>query len=167
MKVLKEKAESGQMLIEPLLAIAIFGLLLAPFLGSIGNLAHSQVKYRHQVEAVQYAREGLEIVYNIAVNADDWSDYFITGDNPHLGIFHPNLSGGNPDLASESETVGGRFTREINIAKAKRDSNGNLDETTDTDDDHTIKVVSKITWEEAGQLQKIELTTYLINLGAL
>lgn len=164
MKMLKRKAQSGQMLIEPLLAIAIFGLLLAPFLGSISNLAHSQVKYRHQTEAVQYAREGLEIVYNIAVNVDNWSDYFMV-DDYHLGTFHPDLSGSRPDLASGSETVRGRFTREINLAKAKRNSSdGNLDEKSGEDDDKTLRVISKVTWDEQGQDQKIELTTYLINL---
>lgn len=153
------------MLIEPLLAIAIFGLLLAPFLGSISNLAHSQVKYRHQTEAVQYAREGLEIVYNIAVNVDDWNDYFMVDDH-HLGTFHPDLSGSRPDLASGPEPVGGRFTRKINLAKAKRSNDGNLDEKSGKDDDKTLRVVSKVSWDEQGELQEIELITYLIDLKA-
>lgn len=139
--------QAGQMIIEPLLAIAIFGLLLAPFLGSISNLVHSQVKYRHQTEAVQYAREGLEIAYNEAVNADIWEDFV----DSRAGT-------------TTTDPTEGRFTRKITIAKANRDGNGNLDETVDNPDDNTLKAVSKVTWEEQGQSQEVELTTYLIDL---
>lgn len=143
------QGEAGQTLIEPLLAMALIGLLLAPFLGAITNLAHSQEKYRHQTEATQYAREGLEITYNLVVNhTGEWENFVIS----HLGA---------------TTLPKGRFTREVTLEKARRNNDdGNIsDETADTwEDINTLKVISKVLWSERGKNEKVELTTYLISL---
>lgn len=177
MKALKTKINSGQTLVEVLVAAAIFSLILTPFLSSLLNLTRAQVKYRHQTQATQYAREGLEIVYNIAVNTDSWADFAAYANNPdpnNPDLYYPvpigmpsvytllSLQRGTQSLA------GGTFLRAIFFQKARRDDvSGNLSEDpTAPEDSNTIKTTSRVSWQEGGREQKVEFNTYLIDLTA-
>lgn len=162
MKMSRAKINSGQTLVELLIATAVFSLIIGPFLSSLINLTAAQVRYRHRIQATQYAREGLEIVYNQAVNAEEWNDFAHYADNPDQS-FHPALVGGYFSLEPGSETIG-KFTREITFQKAWRDAEGNVvDEETGSEDENTIRVVAEVFWQDRGKDQEIELTTYLIN----
>lgn len=166
MKIAKTKNNLGQTLVEVLIGIAIFSLILTPFLSSLLNLTTANVKYRHQTQAVQHAREALEIAYNLSVNADSWDDFAALADDPTTS-YHPILSSGVYELQLGEQEIG-RFKRALFFQKARRDAGGNLteDPTAPEEDENTIKVISKLAWEESGQNQEIELVTYLIDLSA-
>lgn len=154
------KANLGQILIEPIIAIGVFGVLLAPFISYLGNSARTQIKYRHQAQATHYARAGLELVYNLVANSD-W-------DELKSGLTLPETyrdNGDNPAKLEVGTDQMGRFTREINIDLAKRDSHGNLQETGGNPDENTLKVVAKVIWDERGKEEQVSLETYLINLN--
>ena len=164
----RTKINSGQTLVELLIAMAVFSLIIGPFLSSLINLTAAQVRYRHRIQAAQYAREELEIAYNIAVNAEAWEDFtnLVDPDNPEKP-YHPSPTG---VLAFDegTELIGGIFTRETTFKKARRDDAGNVvDDETATEDENTIKVVAKVSWRERGKDQEIVLTTYLMNFEFL
>ena len=167
MKMLKKRAQHGQLLIEVLIAVAIFCAIIIPFILSLSNLVFSQTRYHQRVQAANYARGGLEITYNIVANTSDWGD-FVT--SHHLGTFHPSNSD-DLELIDGEEIIEGRFTRQITIAKVWRDDeNGEIVDEDDGDnweDDNTLKIVSKVSWQELDELKKIEFVTYLINLEVL
>lgn len=171
MKIAKTKTNFGQTLVEVLVGVAIFSLILTPFLSSLLNLTTANVKYRHQTQAVQHAREALEIAYNLSVNADTWDDFAALANNPdpnNPDLYHPVLSVDGVYALSPDEQKIGRFYRALFFQKAKRDLDGNLteDPAAPEEDDNTIKVTAKVTWDEGGGNQEIELNTYLIDLSA-
>lgn len=147
MRFLKSKSVLGQSLIELLIAVAVFGLIITPFLGSLLNLTTAQVRYRHRVQASQYAREGLEIAYNLVVNSQDWDDFADTYDGQ---TWHPSST--DPlELVEGTELIDGdKFTRGISFEKK---------------DAEILEVSSKITWEDRGKEQEVELITSLIDLS--
>jgi type II secretory pathway pseudopilin PulG len=166
MKPLKTKINSGQTLVEVLIGVAIFSLILSPFLSSLLNLTTANVKYRQQTQATHHARELLEIAYSLSVNADSWTDDFAALADDPTQPYYPVQESGIYSLFSlekDTQTVG-RFERAFYFQKARRDEEGNLTEDpTAPEDLNTIRVTSKVTW---GQNQEIELVTYLIDLGA-
>ena len=161
LKLTKRKKISGQVLMEPIVAIAIIGLVLGPFVAYLGNLVRSQTKYRHQAQAAHYAREGVEIVYNIAVNAN-WEAFT---DNLNLPDKFRDDGRNPPALVAGETNTTGRFTRETQIEKARRDTQGNITAGGGQEDPNTLKVTSKVTWEEKEKIEEISFTTYLINLS--
>lgn len=166
MKISKKQLESGESLIEPVIAIGIFGAVLIPFILSVSNLIFFQAGYASRIQASHYAREELEITYNIAINTDNWESFV---NKYHSGIFHPETTG-NLKLIPGEETIEGGFTRQITISKAWRDNDtGEIvaEGTNSWEDANTLEVVSKISWRERGIPRNIELTTYLINLEFL
>lgn len=141
-------------MVEILIGVAIFSLILTPFLSSLLNLTTANVKYRHQTQAVQHAREALEIAYNLSVNADSWADFAALAGDP-TKPYHPVLSMGVYTLEEDPQDIG-RFQRALFFQN---------DNPLNPGDPNTIKVASKVTWKEGGQDQEIELFTYLIDLS--
>jgi type II secretory pathway pseudopilin PulG len=160
MRPLKTKINLGQTLVEVLIGVAIFSLILNPFLSSLLNLTTANVKYRHQTQATHHARELLEIAYNLSVNADSWNDFAALANNPEPDNpipYYPVQESGVYSLSSlESDNTQevGRFERALYFQQEDPTGGGSL---------NTIKVTAKVTW---GQNQELELVTYLIDLGA-
>jgi len=118
------------------------------------NLTRNQVKYRRRIQATQYAREGLEITYNIAVNTatEDWDSLiYVLGNDS--GLARRPTQDLNDNYAGftdgEEPGLGGIFTRGLYFAHS----------------DDTLKVTSRVSWQESGKNQEIELLTNLINFG--
>lgn len=171
MKIIKRRIEHGQLLIEVLVAVAIFSAIIIPFILSLSNLIFSQTRYHQRVQAANFAREGLEITYNIAANTTDWNNFVATH---HLGTFYPSTSGELELIRVENDSDGvieGKFTERITIAKVWRDNESDEivnDEVVAEDlrweDKDTLEVISKVSWPELGEPKEVEFATYLINL---
>ncbi|MBN1263193.1 MAG: hypothetical protein JW991_02455 [Candidatus Pacebacteria bacterium] len=138
----------GQSLVELLLGLMVFGLVLTPFLTSLSTITTNQVKYRHQIQAVQHAREALEIAYNIVVNNNNWDGFVAT--HPSSQLFYPS-SEGIPEFRPGMENIDDLFQRSINFKK----------------EDNLLKTTARIAWLERGKEQEIELVTYLMDLSSL
>jgi len=158
----KAKISCGQTLFELLIAMAIFALIITPFVSSLINLTSSQVKYRHRIQATQYCREALEIVYNLAANYPSWEDFVTTYADP-LKTYYPSQSGELDLIEGIEPAIEGRFSRQIVITKALRNNQGNIDKNDSNPDDNTIEIISRVFWKERNKNEKIEIITYLIN----
>ena len=150
------KKIAGQTLLEILIALVILGIVLTMFIPAIGNLSRSQVRSRDKIQAAQYAREGLEITYNISLH--DWLVF-----KNLRGVYHPIVASGIYVLETGDERVAGKFNRSITIQLAKRDEEGNITEN-GTEDSKTLKVTSRVSWMESGKENFVEFDTNLANL---
>jgi prepilin-type N-terminal cleavage/methylation domain-containing protein len=157
----------GQTLLEILIGVAVLGIIASPTISSLINTGRTTLKYNHQIRATQYAREGLEVAYNLAVNSDNWQELVDLTENP-AATYYPTLTpGGFSTLAEGIETLEDQFYRAIFIQKAKRDTNGNLDEENGQEDPNTLRVITRVLWQEGQTNQVVKLETYLINFPAL
>jgi len=157
------KYPRGQTIVETLIATVIFAIIVTPFINSVANLTSSQIRNRHRSQAIQYARGGIEIVYNLAINSPSWEGFAQLADNPEK-IYHPTSYPDNLALIEGEEIIGQRFVRQIKFKKAPRDESGNLDESSPTQEDqNTIRATSLVSWEDRGKQEKVELVTYLID----
>lgn len=143
-----KKNTGGQTLIELLIALAVFAITSMAFLSSLVNLMSAHVRYRQQNQAVQYAREGLEITYNLAVNSNDWNEFLNLASNSHP--YHPTSSG-SLGLEENSETISSIFTRSIILEN----------------EDNNIKATALVEWQQQGKAQQVELSTYLIDFSSI
>lgn len=132
--------ESGQSLVELLVAIAIFVIVVSTLLFLVLD---SYVAGRLASEITQanfLAEEGLEAARSIRDN--DWVD-LINGDHG-LMIF-----GGNWQFSGGSEVIDGKFTRVVRVEEINSDRK---------------KVTSQITWQfTETRVQEVKLITYLTN----
>ena len=149
------KSSPGYTLIELLVATAIFAVVLVTLIASITNLGVVQLKTRHRSNAIQLARESIEIAYNLSVN--DWNN--ISSLN---GTYHPNLISGEYQLTSGNQTLEDIYTREITISPVLRNAHG-LISNSGTPDPNSLLIVSKVTWTTNTTSDEIEYSTILIN----
>jgi hypothetical protein len=152
----------GQITLEPVIAIAVFAIVIVPFISSVSNLLSFQVKNRRMAQASQYAREGLEITYNLAATVDDWEEFVDkTGKE-----YYPSAAGTLVlhEFDSNNAVLDELFTRKIILSKAERDGENNVVES-GTPDPNTVKAVCQVAWEERGQPMSVEQVTYLSKLS--
>lgn len=162
MKKLEEKFKSGQSLIEVLIAVAILSFVIVIFLFSFSNLAFSYVNHQYQIEATQYAREGLEMVYNISVNSENWEDFVDLADPDKT--YSPFIAPEGLVLIEGVETIEEKFTREIFLEKALRDPvTGEITGDSGEEDENTLKATARVSWQFQAEDQYITYITYLIN----
>lgn len=149
----------GQILIEVLVAIAIFSIILAAtvqlFLGSLeaGLLGNAEIK------AAFLLQENLEAIRS--VREEDWN-------NLQNGRFYPSVQDAHWSLvATDSGETVDQFTRWLEIANVFRDAQGQIVESGGQVDPSTKKVTSQVTWEGfiPRELTTVTyLTRYLDNL---
>ncbi|HUW21678.1 MAG TPA: prepilin-type N-terminal cleavage/methylation domain-containing protein [Candidatus Bathyarchaeia archaeon] len=163
---MKQKAAKGQTLIELLIATAIFALIISPFVSSLANLTFAQVRYRHQIQAAQYAREALEIAYNIIINLEDtqaW-DTFVADYADNGQVYHPTLTEPLSLMTGIELPIAGKFSRQIAFEKARRDNDTlDIDKNGAIIDSNTLKITVTVNWNDQGKTQDVKIFTYLIN----
>jgi prepilin-type N-terminal cleavage/methylation domain-containing protein len=122
-------SQSGFTLVETAVAMAILSLVMYAFVGSFINQAHSQLRSQLLLQAADYAREGLEVVYNLSSNTQKisflllllylltWNqlignkagDYII----PIFKILHQKRY----HLYTNPETINGFFSEKLSFLK--------------------------------------------------
>lgn len=144
-----KSSRSGQTLIEIIIAIAIFSVVVSLAIFSVANVSSSTVRSRLRSQATNYAKEGIEICYNLSLQ--DWIEF-----SDKSGTYHPVLSSGVFILAQGSQLLADRFTREITIEDAN-----------DPDVADLLKVTSLVTWYASGRDQEVKFVIYLADLEGL
>ena len=143
---MNKSKKTGQTIIEPLLVVAIYGFVLVIFVASLSNLLRSRTTQKKHVKAARLAQEGVEVAYNLAINADPFSDFvsYATGEVKHPDIDSYILRG----LADGPDEIDGRFTRSIVI----------------TEDGSSYRIECDVSWGPSDE-DKVSYVTYLINLN--
>ncbi len=144
-----KSSSRGQTLIEVLISLAIFSLVLVPFISSIINLTSSHLRYQHQIQATQLARESLEIAYNLAVNNENFWSSFCDKYGAENTVWSPIP--GKASFSPVEQNIDGRFSRSAIFTKK----------------DDNLKVLSQVEWTERGKNQKVILETILVDFNAL
>lgn len=161
-----------QNLVEILLATSILGFVVVPFLGSAVNLSRVLLRARIKSQAIHYAREGIEISYNLALQ--DWDQF-----KAQNGSYHPTIVDGNFALELTPETdLAGKYDRVIIIKQAERngieqkpseEKTGNLFKIGDppgnsVSDPETMKVTCQVSWDNLGKPETIQFVNYFSKL---
>lgn len=144
--------QKGASLVEILIAILLFGIILASIILGFTNVARNEHNARVRGQAINLAREGLEAIY--VLSEGNWSliDSTTTGSS-----YQVNGSSGEWELVTGSETIG-EYTREIVFTNAIRSSDGNLDTdgvldaaAGDYSDPETKVITVTVTWNSFGK----------------
>ncbi len=137
---------------EVLLSVAIFTIagfaILFLVLGSFRGALVAGMRS----EAVAYARESWEAVVSMGSNA------YGSLANGSYGLSH---AGGSWAFSGFSDTQGA-FTRSVAISDVYRNGSGAIADT-GTEDPHTRKVTTTVSWPSFGQTKNISFTDYFTN----
>lgn len=134
---LVNRKNSGSLLIEMLLAIAILGLMLPTLIGSIIVSRAGKAQEQQRSQAVMLLKEAEEAARN--VRDSGWTNL------PVNGVYHPVIVSGAWTLQGGSETFDG-FTRQIVISDVQRDSSGTIVSSGGTVDSSTKLFRVTVTW---------------------
>lgn len=133
------KRESGQLLIEVLMGMAIAAIILpALFLGFFAT-KQGKAQQSQRIQAIALMKEAEEVVRS--VREKGWSAFSANG------VFHPVITNNAWDLISGSENIDG-FTRTITISDVFRDQNGVVVESGGTLDPSVKRVYVSVSWEQ-------------------
>lgn len=155
--------QKGASIVEILIAILLFGIVLASIILGFTNIARNEQNARVRGQAINLTREGLEAIYSIAEFS--WSDISnaAIGD-PH----HVITTAGHWELATGTETID-QYQRTITFENAIRntsDNNLDTDGSLDADDyeDTGTKIITvTIDWNSFGKTFDYSQSTVLSN----
>ncbi|MFC1790818.1 prepilin-type N-terminal cleavage/methylation domain-containing protein [Patescibacteria group bacterium] len=159
-------SNSGQSIVELLIAMAVFSIIIVPFLSSLRNLTLGQLRDRNRIQAAHYAREGLEIVYNLSLNSEDWESFMALANTGRA--YYPSFTPSGVTLATgEEQLEGGKYKRQILLESGLRDGEGNPTRGIDEPgvvDPKLLFAQSIVKWDDRGNEEEILLVTYLIEV---
>ena len=142
-----QNKKSGQSLIEALISITILSFVLIIFLLSLSNIMRVRTNHRWRIRASRLAQEGIELVYNVAVN-DVWDEFITTHDTTIGGIeYSPIIESTDLKLVeynSADPLIDGRYLRKVKL----------------TMDGNSLRVDCNVSWGN----DEVEYTTHLIKL---
>ena len=152
--------QSGYLLLEALIAMAIFVVLIVMLVSSFQHVFASQQTSWERVEAGLYAQEAMEVSYNLAVSMD-WDDFRTS----YLaGIFHPEYTPVLQLVAGE-EPLGGVFTRRVEVEAVWRDSVTHAVVAEDypgaMEDEEMLRVIATVNWVVKEIPQQARYETYV------
>lgn len=148
-------SESGQMLVELLLAIGISSIFLPALITGLVASREGKVQQGQRMQAVALLKETEIAVKGVRNNG--WTNFAVNG------TYHPIISGTTWALASGAETVNG-FARQVVISDIYRDSSGAIVSSGGTLDPSTKQAVISVGWEEPYS-SAITSTIYLSRTG--
>lgn len=132
-----KKPQSGQLLVEILIAISLAAVLLPTLIGSVIISVQGKAQEQNRTQAVLLQKEAEDAVRNIRDSG--WTNL------PANGTYHPVVSGGAWSLSPNSESING-FTRQVVLASTSRDSDGNIVTSGGTVDPSTRTVIVTVSW---------------------
>lgn len=142
---------SGQMLVELLLAIGIASIFLPALITGLVASREGKAQQSQRMEAVALMKEAENVVKGVRDNG--WANFAVNG------TYHPTISGTTWSLASGDEIVDG-FTRQIAVSDVYRDSNGAIVTSGGTLDPSTKRAVITVGWN-APYASAVDSTMYL------
>ena len=149
--IINNKSESGQLLVEILLAIAITAIMLPALLTGLLSSKQGKAQQSQRAQAVALMKEAEEVVRN--VRDQGWNVFSVNG------TYHPLILGDSWTLASGNESVNG-LTRTIEITDVYRDAAGTIVTSGGNFDPSTKRVHIQITWGKP-YASSVESTLYV------
>jgi hypothetical protein len=137
MEQLQKYSESGQLLVELLVALAIAAILIPAIMTGFVASRQGKAQERQRIEATALARESAEAVR--IVRDARWSNVAVNG------TYHPVISDNTWTLASGSAAIQG-YTQSITIADVLRDAAGKIVGFGGTVDPSTKLVTVTVSW---------------------
>jgi hypothetical protein len=132
------KTSKGQLLVEILVAIGLCTLLIPVIYAALITSRQGRMQEEARLEAVDYLRDCQESLKSI--REISWNSI------PVSGTYYPSVSGSTVSLILGSQTIGGRFTRNIVLEDVQRDTSGSIVTTGGTVDPSTIKATCNVSW---------------------
>ena len=164
--VSKLHTSGGYLLLEAVISMAIFSGLLFFFTLSFRNVFTSQTTSAERVEAGLYAQEGMEVMYNLAINTTDWNG-FVANFDPDK-TYYPVFST-VAQLAEGEEVIKEKYTRKIFVQTVFRDPVTHQIVPDGTggavEDPGTLRIVTLVTWNVNGSPQEVKYETYVVEKG--
>ncbi len=152
-------SQSGQSLIEILIAIAIFSLIISSSVFLILDTFISNRQGGERTRAVAIASEGIEAAKSI--HNRGWK-YLTNGDHG-VQINTDNPSNTYWEFIGSQNSIN-QFTRIINVSSVNRDVAGDITQSGGAPDIDTKKVTSTVTWEfTPDRTNNVVLTSYFTN----
>lgn len=154
------KGSQGIILLEIIIAIALFAIVSVSILGLLLSLINTSAFLQKQNKAEFLIKEYIEAVRVFRDStANSWSSTGV-GSLSTGTPYHLVLSGDPPtwSLASGPETTDG-FTKQVVFEKVSRDANGNIVSSGGTDDPDTRKVIVQVSFNS----KTYQISTYLTN----
>jgi len=148
----------GQLLIELLLAMAIFALMVPAVIAGLVTSNQSDTLNQRRIEATAIANEMNEALRVIREGA--WANVATAG------TYHVESAAPTWSLVANAQTLDG-FTRTVVISDVQRDANGLIVDSGGTNDPSTRRIVTTVSWDEPmmGEVrQEYYLTRYLDNI---
>jgi hypothetical protein len=135
-KFLKLNNNLGQSIIELLVVIGLASVILPTIFMGIMSSQEGRVQQRSRMQALSLLREAEDATRSYRGN--DWKTFAVNG------TYHPSQANNAWVLLPNSEIING-FTRQIVIANAYRDSNGNAS-SSGTLDNSTKLITITVSW---------------------
>lgn len=150
----------GFTLLETLISITIFSIFIVFFIASFRQIFSAQDISWERIDASFYAQEGMEVVYNVFENIDNWQAL--------ANSFTPNQSYWVNEESSTYLSLGSQeiegYTREIFISPVYRNAQLEIVSAEVPGavlDTQIVQIESIVTWESRGQDQEVRFVTYL------
>lgn len=149
----------GQVLIELLVALGVFGILAIAVTGLAIDALWSLDAATDLTAAVAYTEEGLEAARQIADRS--WTA-LVVGNH---GVAVETVGEETRYTFSATSDTEGPYTRTLEVLDVQRDAGGNIVESGGTVDPDTRRVTSTITWQTGvtRRQQRVSLVTLLTN----
>lgn len=143
--------ETGQSLVEILLAVAIAGLIMPALATGLVASRQGRVQHDERIAAVAILRETQDAIR--VVREAGWTTI------PDNGVYHPAKTSTSWTLVPNPETVGD-FTRSVTISDIYRDENGTIVEIGGSIDPSSKKITVLVSWN-IPQASEITSTFYI------
>lgn len=170
MKSAQRHLHAGYFILDTLIGFTIFAILIASIIPTISFVFKRSKKSQHDTLASIVLQNGLEASYS-ALQSMNWSN--ISYYTPYYPL--TNMSNKSWELLlGEQTNLETRFTRHFTFEKVCRvnttgvlsafnPNTNSCQNTADQLDVNTIRMIGKISWEEAGTKQKKEVELLLIS----
>ncbi len=146
------KKNSGHLLIEILLASAIFAVAVPALMVGLSTATDGKAQQLQRLQASTLLRESQEAVRS--VREKGWTIF------AQNGTYYPVIQGNTWSFATGSATTDG-FTREIVVSDVFRDSSGKIASSGGVLDPSTKKLVTSVWWQTP-LTATISATSYLV-----
>lgn len=149
----------GATLVETLVAIALASVVLTAVVGMVVSAVSTSTLSKSRTTATRYAEEGVEVARKTR-DRTDWPTFF----NTYVGISSWQVDP-SFNLTNGTGLPLPPFQRSIRLTDASNQTCGNSQGQNSGQQGNScvdrVQVVTRVTWQDKGKTQQVELVTYL------
>lgn len=153
-----QQSSKGYLILEILIATAIFGLIIVSVVPTLGFLLKRVVRTNDDISASLILEEGIETAYNVLTT--HWGQY----PDAHY-IVSVDTTGPSPVwtlIEGPEDKLQAKYTRTISIEGVSRDKTTGKMGAGIVDPNSRI-IVSEVTWNTGGKDQKVSARLLVVN----